>query len=306
MKWIEAKVIFEADDLQLAVDLIANLFYEFGLQGVVIEDPESAVDEDWGHDAVDLPKHNAVIGYFPENETAARRCQILEEKLTNLQKELGLTCRILYSRIDETDWSESWKSYFWPTKIATGIVVKPTWREYVPAADEIVLEIDPGMAFGTGTHATTVLCVELIQTYLEKNDSFLDVGTGSGILMLAAAKLGAAKVRGIDNDDDAVAIARRNLLQNKIEAQMFKITAGNLLNGVDEHFNLVAANITSDVVLELINSIGGVLTDNGIFICSGILAKNKAKVIQAMKKTGLEIIATRTQEEWIAVAGRVS
>jgi len=306
MKWIEAKIIFDFDDLQLAADLIANLFYEFGLQGVVIEDPEIAVEEDWGQDAVDLPQQNAVIGYLPENDKAAKRCRVLEEKLKDLQKELGLTSRILYTRIDETDWTESWKSYFWPEKITSGIVVKPTWREYLPAEDEIVLEIDPGMAFGTGTHATTALCIELIETYLKKGDSFLDVGTGSGILMIAAAKLGAAWIRGVDNDEEAVKIARQNLQQNQVATDIFEITTGNLLNGVDEHFNIVAANITPGAVLELLSRVAGVLSASGIFICSGLLAKNKPEVIQEMKNTGFEIIETRTQKDWVAVAGRVS
>jgi len=306
MKWIEAKIIFDFENRQMAADLIVDLFYEFELQGVIIEDPEIVGEESWAPDAVDLPKQNAVTGYFPENDKAAGKCRILEEKLRKLQKELGITSRVLYSHIDEIDWSESWKSYFKPEKITAGIVVKPTWQEYVPAEDEIVLEIDPGMAFGTGTHPTSAMCIELIETYLKKGDSFLDVGTGSGILMIAAAKLGAAKIRGVDKDNDAVEISRQNLLQNKIEAQKFKVTVGTLLNGVQEQFSLVAANITSDLVLELLDSIGSVLTDNGIFICSGILDKNKAKVIQKMKNTGFEILATRTKDEWAAIAGKAS
>ncbi len=306
MKWIEVKIIFDSKDRCLAADLISNLFHEFGLPGVIIEDPEVIVTEDWSADSVDPPKHDAVIGYFPEDETAAERCRILEEKLQNLQKELGLESRIFYSRIDETDWSESWKSYFWPQKISAGIVVKPTWRDYARIGDEIVIEIDPGMAFGTGTHPTTALCIELLETHLKKGDSFLDVGTGSGILMIAAAKLGAKKIRGIDNDNEAVEIARQNLLQNKIEASKVKVSTGDLIARVDGRFSLVAANITSDAVLELLSGITGVLDDNGVFICSGILEKNKSPVIQKMQTTGFEIVETRIREEWVAIAGKLS
>jgi len=306
MKWIEAKIVFDYKDRQLAADLISNLFYEFGLQGVVIEDPEIATQEDWGEDAVDQPEQNAVIGYYPENDKAAKRCRILEKKLKGLQAELGITSRIFYSRIDETDWSESWKSYFWPEKISAGIVIKPTWREYSRTGDEIVLEIDPGMAFGTGTHPTTALCIELIKSYLKKGDLFLDVGTGSGILLIAAAKLGAARVRGVDNDDDALEIARQNMLQNQIEAGTFDITSGNLVDEVDGQFNLVAANISSDAVLELIDGVGGVLAPNGIFICSGIVESNKYAVVEKMKAAGFEIIETLAKQDWIAVAGRIS
>lgn len=306
MKWIEAKVVFDFNDRRLAVDLIANLFHEFGLQGVVIEDPEITPEEDWGEDAVDLPEQNAVIGYFREDDKAAKRCRILEQKLKRLEKAIGIKSRIFYSQMDEADWSEAWKSYFWPEKIGAAIVVKPTWREYSRSEGEIILEIDPGMAFGTGTHPTTTLCVEMIASYLGQGDSFLDVGTGSGILMIAAAKLGAAKLVGIDNDEEAVKIAHRNMLQNRIESEIFKITTGNLVDGVDEQFDLAVANISSDAVLELLDSISDVLTQKGIFICAGIVEKNKIDIVQKMKSLGFEIIDTRAQEDWVVIAGRVS
>ncbi|MBU0699583.1 MAG: 50S ribosomal protein L11 methyltransferase [Proteobacteria bacterium] len=305
MKWIEAKVIFEFDDRQLAVDLISNLFYEFGLRGVVIEDPEIVPGEDWAQDAPDLPEQNAVIGFFPENDMSSKKLKIIEEKLHGLEKELGIASRIFYSPLDEADWSESWKSHFWPEKIGAGIVVKPTWREYVRAENETVLEIDPGMAFGTGTHPTTAMCIEMIETYLKRGDSFLDVGTGSGILMVAAAKLGAAQVRGVDNDDEAVKIARQNMLQNRIETKTFKVTAGNLVNGIDEPFNLVAANISSAAVINLLDGVGGVLAENGMFICSGIVAESKSAIVAKMETLGFDVIETRTKEGWVAIAARL-
>ncbi len=306
MKWIEAKVVFDFDDKRLATDLIADLFHEFGLQGVVIEDPEIAPEEDWGEDAVELPEQNAVIGYFRDNDKAAKRCRILEQKLKRLEKAIGIKSRIFYSQMDEADWSEAWKSFFWPQKIGTDIVVKPTWREYSQSEGEIVVEIDPGMAFGTGTHPTTTLCIEMIASYLEKGDSFLDVGTGSGILMIAAAKLGAAKLVGIDNDEEAVKIARRNILQNRIESKIFKIRTGNLVDGIDEQFDLAVANISSNAVLELLDSIRDALTQKGIFICAGIVEKNKKDVVQKMQGLGFEIIDTRAKDAWVVIAGRVS
>jgi ribosomal protein L11 methyltransferase len=124
---------------------------------------------------------------------------------------------VTYARIDEQDWAEAWKAYFWPEKITDLIVVKPSWREYPAEPQEIVLEIDPGMAFGTGTHPTTSLCIRMIQTHLKPGDAFLDVGTGSGILMIAAAKLGAGTVCGVDNDEVAVTVAEKNLLANHID-----------------------------------------------------------------------------------------
>jgi ribosomal protein L11 methyltransferase len=306
MKWIEAKVIFNAEDSQLAMDLIANLFHEFGLQGVVIEDIEIDPDEDWGEDAVALPEQNAVIGYFPENDHTGKRCRILEKKLKRLEKEVCLKSRIFYSRMDEADWSESWKSYFWPEKVSANIVIKPTWREYTRIEGEIVLEIDPGMAFGTGIHPTTALCITMMEILLKRGDSFLDVGTGSGILMVAAAKLGAQKIWGIDNDEEAVKIANDNLLQNRIEPKKIKVLAGNLVDGVDQKFNLAAANISSEVILKLLDSITGVLTANGIFICSGLVEKNQTEVVEKMIRVGFEIIEIRTRDDWVAIAGRLA
>ena len=305
MKWIEAKIIFDFDDPELAADLISNIFYEFGLQGVVVEAPTPFSEEDWAGDVAGMPEHDAVIGYFPEDEKALKKCEMLDKKLQRLKREIGLAYRVVYAKIDEADWAEAWKAYFWPEKVSATVVVKPTWRQYTQAEDEIVVEIDPGMAFGTGTHPTTALCIELIETYLQKGDSFLDVGTGSGILMVAAARLGAATVRGVDNDDVAVKVALQNLLQNRVETSRFMVTSGNLVDGIDEHFNLVAANVSSDVVLNLLDSIKPVLAEKGILICSGIVEDKKHLIAAKMASQGFEVLRILNREEWVAIAARI-
>ncbi len=301
MKWIEAKVIFDYKDKQLATDLISDVFYDFELQGVVVEEPDVEPPEGWGEDAI-KPEHYAVIGYFPENEKSEERCQVLKERLARLEKEKGIICRIVYSDMNELDWAESWKAYFWPEKISANIVVKPAWREYSRGQDEIVLEIDPGMAFGTGTHTTTSLCVSMIEKYLKRGDFFLDVGTGSGILMIAAAKLGAGKVWGTDNDEVASDVARNNLMQNRIEKSMFKVITGNLVDKMAERFDLVAANITSDAILTLLDDVKRVMADNGIFVCSGIIEENKDMVMEKMENLGFEIIEILTKKNWVSIA----
>jgi ribosomal protein L11 methyltransferase len=209
MKWVEAKVIFDSKDKQLAVDLISDLFYDLDLKGVVIETPEIESLEDWGGDAV-MPEKYAVIGYLPCDEKLQKMQKFVEENLSRLEKTNGIESKIIYSDMNEEDWAQTWKTYFRPEKITANIVVKPTWREYVREHDEIVLEIDPGMAFGTGTHPTTGMCITMIEKYLKRNGTFLDIGTGSGILMIAAAKLGANKVWGTDNDNVAVDTAYKN------------------------------------------------------------------------------------------------
>ena len=251
MKWIEAKVIFDFKDKQLAVDLISNLFYDLDLKGVVIETPEIESLEDWGSDAI-IPEKHAVIGYLPCDDKLEKRQKFVEENLSHLEKTNGIECKIVYSDMNEEDWAQTWKIYFRPEKITTDIVVKPTWREYIREHDEIVLEIDPGMAFGTGTHPTTCMCITMIEKYLKKNGTFLDIGTGSGILMIAAAKLGAIKVWGTDNDNVAVDTAYKNLIQNRISESSFKILAVDLVNQITEQFDLIAANLTTKTILILL------------------------------------------------------
>jgi ribosomal protein L11 methyltransferase len=301
MKWIEAKVIFDFKDKQLAVDLISNLFYDLDLKGVVIETPEIDFLEDWGNDAI-LPEKNAVIGYLPCDDKLEERRKFVEENLSRLEKTNGIECKIVYSDMDEEDWAQTWKAYFRPQKITENIVVKPTWREYIREHDEIVLEIDPGMAFGTGTHPTTCMCITMIEKYLKRNGMFLDIGTGSGILMIAAAKLGAIKVWGTDNDNVAVDTAYKNLIQNRISESNFKILAANFVDQITEQFDLVAANLTTKTILILLENVKRVLVRDGIFVCSGILKTDKDEVLKKMKVLGFERVEILAKEEWISIA----
>jgi len=305
MKWIEVKIVFDYPDKDLAVDLISDVFYDFGLQGVVVEDPRIEPEEGWPEDAIGRPAHHAVSGYFPNDNRYEKRCKILEEKLLQFREQLGLICRISYKALDEEDWAHAWKAYFWPQKIGCNMVVKPTWRDYRAESDEVVIELDPGMAFGTGTHPTTTMCISMIEKYLEKDDLFLDIGTGSGILMIAAAKLGAGKICGVDHDETAVHIAVENLRRNGVDTQRFFVNCANLAEGIKETYDMVAANILSRVILDLLNEIEGVLKAGGIFICSGITDKNETQVVTAMRNIGFEILEIISQDEWVAIAGRL-
>ncbi len=303
MKWIETKIAFDHPDTDLAVDLISDLFYDFGLQGVVVDDPRIEPAEGWSEDVIGRPAYHAVSGYFPNDERFEKRCKILEKKLMQFKERLGLIYRISYKALDEEDWAHAWKAYFWPQKIGRNMVVKPTWRDYRAEFDEVVIELDPGMAFGTGTHPTTTMCIFLIEKYLEKDDLFLDIGTGSGILMIAAAKLGAGKICGIDHDETAVHIAVENLRRNSVDTQRFFVNCANLAEGIEETYDVVVANILSRVILDLLNEIDGVLKPGGIFICSGITDKNETQVVTAMRKIGFEILEIVSQDEWVAIAG---
>jgi ribosomal protein L11 methyltransferase len=306
MNYIEARVTFDHADPEMAGDLIAGVFFDFELQGVVVEDPGIEPEEEWAEDAVARPAAHAVIGYLPEDERLDGRRLRLEEEVGRLGNHIGLVYRVSYRQVDEQDWAESWKAFFWPQKIGERIVVKPSWRDYTAGPGEIVLELDPGMAFGTGTHPTTALCVQLIESHLKSGDSFLDIGTGSGILMLAAAKLGAGRLCGGDRDGTAVRIAVENLRRNGVDWRCVCLVEGSLAEPFKGRFDVVAANILTLVIMDLLNDIPRVLRNDGLFICSGIIDQNRELVVGKMRNMGFGLVEIREKEGWVAVAGKLA
>jgi len=305
MKWIEAKVVIDYSlyqDMDTAISLVSDIYYDLGLNGVTVESPEYEQDIDWAPDAVEMPEHYAVIGYFSKNERLPENCRQLESELNRINEKAGIISRIVYTDVNEEDWAESWKKFFYPRKISDRFVIKPTWRDYTAKPGETILEIDPGMAFGTGTHATTRLCIQLMETYLKPGDTFLDIGTGSGILMLAAEKLGAAHMTGIDKDPDAISIALENLAQNQVTSSQYCVETGNLTARVTGKFNFIAANILTEVILPLLSDIPALLAENGIFICSGIIGEKRQWVLEEMAKKQLKVWEIRSEEDWIAIA----
>jgi len=306
MNYIEARVTFDHPDPQLAGDLIAGVFFDFDLQGVVVEDPGLEPEEEWAEDALPKPAAHAVVGYLPEDERLDWRRSELEAEVARLGNHIGLIYRLSYRQVDEQNWAESWKAFFWPQRVGERIVVKPSWRDYAAGPGEIVVELDPGMAFGTGTHPTTALCVQLIERHLKSGDAFLDIGTGSGILMLAAAKLGAARLCGGDRDGMAVRIAAENLRRNGIGPQRVCLVQGSLAAPFRGRFDVMAANILTHVIVELLDDIARLLKHGGIFICSGIIEPNQDLVAGKMRAAGLDIIEMRRKEGWVAMAGKMA
>ena len=304
MEWIEAKVDFDAASLVAAEELIAEVFYRFGVKGVVVDDPlmapppgKDVILEDEVRSTV-----NAVSGYFPAAVFDQEQRQQFEAALEELAGPLAMRHRVFYRAVHEEDWAESWKAFFWPEKVSERIVVKPTWRDYHPTNHELVLEIDPGMAFGTGTHPTTALCIQLLETTLKPGDRLLDVGTGSGILMAAAALLGGTEVHGIDNDPVAVTVARQNLILNAVPADHCRVWQGDLLSGVAERYDLVVGNILAEVILTLLPHVPEVLAPGGNFICSGILQSQQDEVVAKARALGFALTTALVKEEWVALA----
>ena len=304
MKWIEAKIEILSKQDDLMIDLIAGSFYDLGLTGVVIEDPSLAPDEGWGNDNVARPLIPAVIGYLPSNASGRDRLAILHQNEVQFGQSHGIDLQLTYREIDEEDWADSWKIFFKPMRVDRDLIIKPSWETVSVDSQTMVIDIDPGMAFGTGTHPTTILCLRLLRKYTVDGDSFLDVGTGSGILSIAAAKFGADEIVAVDTDDLALTIAASNFSRNGIDPERRRLISGHLLNNVRGQFDLVAANILTGVILELLTDLKRVLKPEGILVCSGIIHRHKDRILQAMSKHQLDIQAVETLDDWVGIAAK--
>jgi len=304
MKWCAARVEIDSRNPQADMDTVSDVFLELGLSGVVLDDPGLQPQEGWGEDAVQRPERYAVTGYFPMTDTLSRQQQRLHDLLAERMQdgEPGRSYRIDYAFIEEEDWAEAWKSFFHPIRVSDRFVVKPTWRDYAAAADEIVLEIDPGMAFGTGMHPTTVLCIRALEAVVRPGMSVLDVGTGSGILALTAATLGASRIVGVDLDPIAAAIAHRNLRLNGVTGDSMMV-AGRLVESIRMQADVVVANILTEVVLSLSQTVGEVMAPAGVLICSGIVESKAPMVIRALADRGFQHIDQAMLEGWVCIRG---
>ena len=202
-----------------------------------------------------------------------------------------------HREIHEEDWAEGWKKYYQTLHLTDRLVINPSWLEYQPTDAEIVIELDPGSAFGTGTHETTALCAELLDELIEPGDQILDLGTGSGILAIIAGKLGAGRVEAIDIDQLAVDVAAANCLANGIAADCHR---GELKDAKLNAYDLIVANIIADVIAGIAADIPGRLADDGLFIASGIISDKFAKVEAAALEAGLELLVRRDRRDWCA------
>ena len=308
MKVMEIKVIFESDDTEKAKKEIGDIFYDFGATGLKIEEPMTHRNSlDYYKNEKDfLMVDHAVSAYFPMNIYAERRKQAIVKRFeeTFAERE-DIVYTIDFYDFEEEDYQNSWKKYFYTQKISERFVVKPTWREYEPQEDELVIEIDPGRAFGTGTHPTTSLCIKLMEENIKEGNTVIDVGTGSGILMVAAEKLGAGKIVGTDIDPMAVEVAEENLLLNKVDMEKAKAYAGDLVTVVqNEKFDVVVANILADVLLILLKDISRVVKKDGLVIFSGIIEDKLEEMKRAVEEVGLEILEVKADKEWRAMLMR--
>ncbi|MMZ44103.1 Ribosomal protein L11 methyltransferase [compost metagenome] len=306
-----------------AIEMISNFLHEAGAGGVSIEESgslnkprDTSYGQWYDRPLNDIPEGQAIIkGYFAEEvDMDSIRSQIEPrvEELRTFDIDPG-EVQYELKTVDEDDWANAWKQYFKPLRVSDRLTIKPTWEDYEPASEEEkIIELDPGMAFGTGTHPTTSLCLRTLESVIKGGEEVIDVGTGSGILAIGAVKLGAKHVLALDLDPVAVSSARENTRLNGLEEHI-TIKESDLLSvlnasdptlGIQLPVKLVVANILAEIILLFIDDVYKALEPGGIYIASGIW-KNKEEVVEtALKAAGFEIAEISRDEDWLAFVAR--
>ncbi|MFC7684628.1 50S ribosomal protein L11 methyltransferase [Ureibacillus sp. GCM10028918] len=310
MKWTELSVLTTNE----AVEAISNIYHEAGASGVVIEDStemeKERVDqfgEIYDLNPNDFPASGVIVkAYLPVSSFLAETVEEIKLAIANLENfDINLGDNVFtMSEVHEEDWATAWKQYYHPVKISERFTIVPTWEEYTPVnTDELIIELDPGMAFGTGTHPTTVMCLQALEKVVNQGDSVVDVGTGSGVLAIASAMLGAKKVHALDLDAVAVKSANENIVHNKVQ-QIAKVHQGNLLDTVTEQADVVVANILAEIIITFTDDAFSIVKPGGLYVTSGIINAKKDDVKKALVGSGFIIEEVLMMEDWVAIIAR--
>jgi len=304
MKWSEIAI----HTTQEATEAVANILHEAGAGGVIIEDSE-LLDRDWDTpygevynlSPEDFPDEGVIIkAYLPMNSYLMETVEQIKLAINNLLTfdiNIG-SGKVSISEVHEEDWASGWKKYYKPIQVSDKILITPTWEEVASNSSKIIIELDPGMAFGTGTHPTTVMCIQALEKVIKGKEEVIDVGCGTGVLSIAAAKLGAGQILAMDLDEVAVKSAKLNTKLNHVD-HLIKIKQNNLLDHVEKQADVIIANILAEVILRFISDVARVLKPNGRFIASGIIQTKADTVMKAIEKAGLVIEDRLVKEDWV-------
>ena len=318
MEYIELKIKVDKSHLEETEDLLTGS----GFSSMMIDDPDDIRDieahpdlyrYDYINEALteDLDRSPVITLFFADDEEGraelARAKQLLESSMPGISMESS-------NAGDDSEWLYKWQEHFKPTKVGSRIVVKPSWEEYEPAEEELVIEMDPGMAFGSGLHETTSMCIKALEEYLGKDKTngqkdsdnairVLDVGTGTGILAIAAVLLGADEALGIDIDTDAVRVAEENIEHNGLSDRI-AVQYGDLTEGVSYEADIITANLMADLVIRLSPAAAKHLAPGGIYITSGILDIKEEVVSEAIRDAGFRIDQVLHDGEWCAIVAK--
>lgn len=307
--WIEVTIITSSE----AVEAVSAMLYNTGVEGVSILDPLDLIfrrdhTTDWDYfDETIIDTNSGVVikGYYKKDEKFEDYLEQVKIGVNNLPK-FGLdkgVGSVTAEKVNEEDWENNWKKYYKPIKVGEKIVIKPIWEKYNKNPDEIIVELDPGMAFGTGSHETTRMCIKALERHVSGGSTVFDIGTGSGILAITAAKLGAKKTIGVDLDPVAVDSARQNVSYNDISN--IEILYGDLMKVVKGKADIVVANIMADIIMFLTEQVKAFIVEGGYFISSGIILIKKDEVINKLTQCGFKIEEINIEGEWVCIVAKL-
>jgi len=309
MEWLELTVHTTTQ----GADLVSQQMMALGADGTQIQDradiPDPAKPNGYweliDQSMIDnMPEDVLVQAWFPLDEKLPERIASLKNCLNEMQALPGMgSLDVTSNQVKDEDWSQVWKKFYEPFRAGRSLVVKPSWESYDAQPGDKIIEIDPGMAFGTGTHETTGMCLGLLDDYMTCGMRVIDLGTGSGILAIGAALLGAKDVLAIDIDPTAVKVAQENVAINGLSDNI-QVMEGNLLDHVDQVCDLCVANIIADVICMVSEPVRSHITSGGLFICSGIIKEREQDVVNALNAAGYQIMEIHRQGEWVAMISK--
>jgi len=293
--WNQIKVTAFKEIAETVIAVMTSMDFSGGL---MIEDYSDICDNNYDYiDDELLSKDKNIINvsaYITEQEDFKKTVEQLELLLPQ-----GALVEVI--TVAESDWANNWKKYYKPMRVGENIIIKPSWEDYESTIADVVVELDPGMAFGTGTHETTRMCMEQLEKYVTSKTDILDVGCGSGVLAITGLLLGAKTATGVDIDIVATKVARENGARNGFEEPVYTIKQGYLVDAITEKYDVVVANIIADVIIILSSDIKAYLKPSSVFICSGIIDDRADDVEKALTQNGLQIIDIIKQGEWVAI-----
>ena len=301
MDWTEIRIEINANDIEKASD-IANMVVPYGIYIEDYRNLEQDAEEIAHINLIDeqLLSKDRSIGvihvYMPLTENPTEAILFLQERYTAE----GIAHKIDKSICKNEDWENNWKEYFKPMKIGEKLLIRPLWIDDYDPEGRAVLNIEPGLAFGTGNHATTRLCLETLERYVKKGDRVLDTGCGSGILSVASLLLGADSAVGVDIDSLAVKTAKENGLANGFSEPKLKFIKGNLADSVTGEFDIICANIVADIVILFSKDVGRFMNKDSVFITSGIILPREDEVIKGFTENGFEIVERNESGGWLS------
>lgn len=309
--WIESSIKVNRE----AADAVSEMLIKLGSEGFAIRDRmdflntvEYSADSLWELNEEDFPEGMALIqGYFDEDVNIEDLHLKIESEIKKM-RDLGLVDKaydITFERLAEEDYATSWQKYYSPIPVTRYLTIVPIWEkeEYELKPEEQALYLDPGLAFGTGKHATTALCIQALEIIMRGGETVFDVGTGSGVLSIAASIFGAESVEAFDVNDIAVESAKENIKLNELETAI-PVSKNNLLEGVDRKADLIVANIIADIILDFSPDITNHLNDCGHLIASGIISERAEEVKEVLTQSGLTIIEVLEKEDWVAIIAK--